>query len=381
MAAFPDRAELLQAQSYGFDDPEEFDAKTSDADVKADIMQEALSEDANSFITVHRILSAGNMPEEFIGRYPVDKYDYGQLLDILATQYGGGDYRIRLYVKGRLKKGGNKLVPIASAIKKESQQPSGASEAAGILSTVLDRLETNNARMMQMMQQQITVRPSGDNEEAFLNKMLLYKQLFAQEPRSAGGFADILATVEGLKTLGIQIGNQEESDGSFTKIAAQFAPIAVAMLNNVQSHPVPNQPVQPVSSTTTVNRRRKVNPDPKVVNPKPQSEEEKMQLAIKMGVAHLIKLAQTNTDPGTAAETVLANMTEEQALAVFSQPDTLEKLIHIDRRVDPHQDWFIDLGEHIKAILGLDSTVSDQYSDLPDDSESDTVTDTTQLDE
>ena len=55
-------------------------------------------------------------------------------------------------------------------------------------------------------------------------------------------------------------------------------------------------------------------------------------------------------------------MVPENVLSNFiGGPDSVKKLAQIDPRVQQYAPWFIQLGEHIKAMLGMPSTVGDLY--------------------
>lgn len=308
----------------------------TNSDDKIDAMRNALNTDPEAFITVHRSLGGGNSPEEYVKRFPADKFDFGQLQDYLQVNYGHGDYRIRLYAHGKLVS--NRLISIANTVKKDVVN-NQTGETAGILATVLERMEANNARMMQMMQHMT----QPQDESATLQKMLLYKQLFST-PSNGGGLSQITETLSVLKELGLQIGGAEKEDSGFTNLLEKMTPVIANVMTQPRTHaPQPNnqQPKQ----------------EPKNVNIS--------QMQIVLGT--LIKAASKNSNQMTYAEWLLDQIPEEIIRDRIMQEGALESLITYAPTVGQYRPWFDTLIEHLKAQFGLPSKVSDLYHDDIDD--------------
>lgn len=323
------------------DDFNDAPEQLSDAEEKAALLQEALSEDAGSFITCHRVVGSGNIPEEFVARFQADKYDYAQILEYLKENYGGGEYRLRLYVKGRLRKGGNKLIQIANAIPKQKDQVDNT------LSIVMQQMEKMNNQIVAILKDKQT---GGNSRMEMMQEMMMMKQLFAPSERgggrSVGGIGDILDMVEGLKALGIQVGNQpiEQEPG-----LSRLFDIATPLIQKAMESPTPVPVVrQPVLSN-------------------PQPREPNMNQMIAIGLIPLIKAAAKNSDPASYAPMVLDNVDEANLHKFFNSPTGMADLIKIQPNIANHLAWFELLGEHVKAHLGLPSKVDHLYDDEEDD--------------
>lgn len=320
------------------DDFNDAPEQLSDAEEKAALLQEALSEDAGSFITCHRVVGSGNIPEEFVARFQADKYDYAQILEYLKENYGGGEYRLRLYVKGRLRKGGNKLIQIANAIPKQKDQTDTT------LSIVMQQMEKMNQQMLTIMKDKQT---GGNSRMEMMQEMMMMKQLFAPTERgggrSVGGIGDILDTVEGLKALGIQVGNQpiEQEPG-----LSRLFDLATPLIQKAMESPTPVPVVQQA---------------PLLSNPQPRQPTMNQMIAI--GLIPLVKAAAKNSDPALYAPMVLDNVDEANIRRFFNSPTGMADLIKIQPNIANHLAWFELLGEHVKAHLGLPSKVDHLYED------------------
>jgi hypothetical protein len=327
-------AELLLAERDDTEIIDFFDTNTgtgkntTEATEKAEALADALKDADDAYITIHKS-SGGNLPEEFVSRVPADKFDVGQIQEYLLTHYGGGDYRVRLYLNKKIKQ--NKLFSIATPIDKTGTTPAG--EAAGILSVVLNRLESQQKQMMMLMQQSQTP-PTSRTE--FFQELILMKQIFGNDGGNKSTINELLGTIEALKTLGIQVGNQsekEESDG-FGTLLEKMAPLVEAAVSH------PRQPTE----------EQKVN------------QMNMMQSAIlKAKIEPFIKAAIKNSDPAIYADMLCDQMDEAQIKGYLLAPDSMDKLMTIDKRLPALRPWFELLVEHVKACLGMESTVSGLY--------------------
>lgn len=327
---------------------------STDAQSKAESLSNALKDDPESFVTIHRILGAGNMPEQYCTRFPADKFDIGQIQQMLASDYGAGDYRIRIYIKGRVK--GNKLLAIAGKIdnKKEVSQ---TGEAASILETVLNRMEANNRQMLQMLQQ----NAQPQDRSAMLQEMLLFKQLFSSDkPAQSGGLGQISETIELLRSLGMNVGHtlDQPKEEGFTDLIDKMSPLLEAAINSQNK---PANPPQP-----------KINPE--LARQNQMNLMQKMMLKAKL--EPFLKAAAKNSDHVVYAEMLIDQVDEKTVLEYANNPNVLGELIKAEPRIAQFKPWFLDLLEHVRAMLGLPS----KFSHLYDDDES-AINDTSNLDE
>jgi hypothetical protein len=335
-----------EVQLVEFDTP--IDQPHTDADDKADDLISALKDDKEAFANVMRQPFGGNSRMEFVDRIPADKYDYGQLMHYLATTYGGGDYRIMVYANGKLK--ANKLQTIAAKVKPDKGGVTAGGEAANILATVLQQIEANNARMMQMMQQMAA--PANSRAE-MLQEMLLYKQLF---DKPSGGLGELTQAITALKELGVPIGNtiEHEKEEGFGSLLEKMTPAIEALVTANNRMP----PVDPQKA-----RQSQMNMLQKV--------------ALKAKLEPFIKASIKKSAPEVYAEMLVDQMDEATLKQYIASPTAIDDLCKLDERIGVNREWFILLGEHVKAMLGMTSTVSDLY----DDEESDITIETPEGDD
>lgn len=327
-----------EVQLIEFDTP--IDQPHTDAETKTDDLVNALKDDKEAFVNVQRQPFGGNTRMEFVERIPADKFDYGQLLHYLGTTYGGGDYRLMVYANGKLK--GNKLQTIAAKVKPDKQGVTAGGEAANILATVLQQIEANNARMMQMMQQMNV--PQRSNTE-ILQEMLLYKQLFASD-RPSGGLGELTQAIAALKELGVPMGNtiEHEKEEGFGDLLTKMTPAIEAIV-------AANSRMPPIDTQKA--RQSQMNMIQKV--------------ALKSKLEPFIKASIKKSAPEVYAEMLVDQMDEATLKQYIASPTAIDDLCKLDPRIVTNRDWFVLLGEHVKAQLGMPSTVSDLYDDEDSD--------------
>ena len=340
-----------------FEDDAGDDAPMSDADLKSALLVEALNEDAQSFISVNRVVASGNMPEEYVARFPADKYDYGQVMEHLRLHFGGGEYRLRLYAKGRLRKGGNKLVTIAHPQKLQVENNDNTT-----LQIVMAQMEKMNVQIVEVLKDK---NGGGSSRMEMMQELMMMKQVFSSE-KSGGGMGEIISVISSLKELGINIGSvAEPEEKGFSHLLEMAAPVFAQAL-------APREP--------QVQQYRQ-NPAPQLAQqhqqqPPTQNKGEKMNMMIAMGLVPLINAAKKNAPPENYAPMVIDNVPEEKLRQFFNTPTGMSELIKIKPEIANYLDWFKLLGEHVKANLGLPSTVDDLYYDEGDDSVIENLTET-----
>jgi len=100
---------------------------------------------------------------------------------------------------------------------------------------------------------------------------------------------------------------------------------------------------------------RKQNP----INDRKEPETENMIL--KMGIEMLLAYARQGSVHDQAIDLIWSQVPESQIKSFLCQPDSIEKLIAINKGVAEYKDWFVNLGEHMKASLGMESKYAADY--------------------
>lgn len=340
------RAEFLPAEvtDVHFETPDQ--EELTEAQKRTDALQEALTEDSEAFITIHQHpTGSGTTGGVFVDRIPADKYDHGELLIFLKQNYGPGDYRVRLYAKGKLK--ANTLLSIAKPSQNAgngSQQITPGGDAAHLFNQMLQPLRETQAQLVQFMQQQKAPDPTANMMQT-LQMLAMFKEVLGggQQTNSLSQLKDALAIVAEIK--GETIEGEKDEGGGFTEMVKALAP---ALAAGMQQTKQPQQPYQP-------------NPAPKPAQGNPQN------MMLLNGLKMLIGAAAKKADPGTYANMV---MDFAPAETIEKYCTSVEAFAGLMKQAGPqainYAGWFEDLRQHLLAQLGHPSKYSDLYGD-PDD--------------
>ena len=323
----------------------------TEAEAKTQSIQDALNEDPEAFLNVSRQIGSGKTSMEVVGRFPADKDDYGQLQAHLQENFGAGDYRIMLYVKGRVR--ANKLLTIAQPLK-----PANVStQQDNVTMLILNQLEKMQNQIVSIMQEKQT---GGNSRMEFMQELMMMKQIFSSDNKPSSGIKDIVDTIGSLKELGLNIGGViEPEEKGFGDLLALAAPV----LQNITA-----PQAAPAYQPNPIAQKPQLTPE--------QKEAQKMNMMLRLGIGQLIAGAKRNSPHDTYATLVIDNIPEAQIMAFFNSPTGFADLVKIAPEVANHSAWFGELAEHIKAQLGLPSRVSDLYDDADSDSVAETDSET-----
>ena len=332
----------------------EYETSPSYQPTTSDLMTEQLAEALNDVsgsatVSLYRQRGSGKEGLNFLDSFPSDKYKPDEIYLLLRDKYGTGDYRVQLRENGKLRS--NRLVSV--------EAPNIVSRGtndnlSGVAEQMMAQIQRQNEMIAQLFQQ----KPQENSEQKFLEKMLVYKQLFDNGPSKSGGIQEILHTVSGLKELGINVGgintNDDKEDG-FGDMLEKATPILTTLLSQNQSRPAQQQ--RPQQRPT----QYKPNPAPR--------EDNSMSLKLKIGVATLVKAAKNNSPREMYADLIVDAVSENDIKNFLLNKDSFEKLKGVNREVEPYKEWFEDLAEHLKGMFGLESKYAEDYQDLQSDSE------------
>lgn len=88
----------------------------------------------------------------------------------------------------------------------------------------------------------------------------------------------------------------------------------------------------------------------------------------KQGITFLLNGAKTNSDAGMYAELVIGQMGAAQVKNFLMMGDAgTKQLRSMFPEINQHATWFTNLFEHLKAQVGLPSSVDSEYDDLTND--------------
>lgn len=131
-------------------------------------------------VTVHYLSQGQGSAEVSCGRYPADKYDLAELVEVIRTTHAvklhpgrEGDYRIRMWIKGQRGNVGNRLetilAPEAATALPSAQAMSNVDPA---LVGIIREMRADTLRMQEQMTAAINAqRQGGDSFAATLERM------------------------------------------------------------------------------------------------------------------------------------------------------------------------------------------------------------------
>lgn len=296
-----------------------------------DVLGELNDDTDDSEIKVYKQSDLGGKSSmSYIASFPVDKYSVSELQEFLRQNYGGGDYRIHVRQGGKVR--ANKLLSIESPKVAPVPGVSPIGEASNILATVLERMEKQNQMILQLVQG--NQQPQQSRMD-MLNEMLLFKQLFDNGNSGGNAFQQMRDMMGFLSEMGVTINGQaqEKDEPGFADLLDKFSPVIAAAMS---------QPQQTARK-----------PDPMFAQ----------KMMLKSGLAQLMRAAAKNSARETYAEMLLDQLDENVVREFITDPGAFEKVIKIEPKAAHYRAWFLDLAEHVKAALGMQS----QYADLYDD--------------
>lgn len=307
---------------------------------KLDEILEGLNTSGESaYIALYRQPGTGKESLIFLKKFPADKFDgMEDILEYLSTHHGTGDFRIQVRVNGRL--AANNLVSVEASEAPSPQISSGD----GATSALLAQIEKQNQMIAGLYQQMASAqRPDDASEEKFLQKMLMYKQLFGAQ--QSGGVGQIMETVGLLKEIGVNVGGiAEEKEEGFGDILKNALPLLQTAISQPQPQPQNQHQHQPQRNPSE----------------RPEMRDNMLKMQIKMAVDMAVKNAARGGDPATFADMCDAQL-GVNAVKLVNDPTVLDTLKAYNPGVSQHEQWFSDVIEHVKAINGLPSRFSSEY--------------------
>lgn len=362
-------------------DFEMVDEKKRGDDVFEDFIS-SMKDDTSLYVNVSREIT-GYRDKVFLDKFPIDMYEYGDLLKHIRDSYGSGNYRIQVYGPGGLQKGGNKLVRIEAPMKEKLESVPGA-ENNQMLALVMQQMEDMNNKFMAVLSSQ---RNDEDAEMKFLEKMKTYRDVFgyggnggaaapAQNQSGVDGLIETLGQVEKLKGL---LGNDQESaEPGFGKLGE--------MASTLITKAIESKPQEVPANVAPLGRRplgaqRLRNPIDKPVMPTPEQDQaikqeienrevkkgddQEMNMLLNMGLSELLRRANIGEDPGDCVDMIFNAIDEDKIKAFLLEEGALDRLFAMKPEMVDVKDWVMDLVEHVKACFHMESKFEQEYPDHP----------------
>lgn len=355
-------------------DPDE-PQKTSADEALDDFMSKSRAVGATAKITVNKLSNGVNSAETFCAYYPVDKYDYFELLEVIRDTWGAGDYRLYCTIKGKKGVLQNEFISIAPAIR-PNNLPSVIQKAdnTDLLSVMLSAIQESNNKVIEAMQS------GGSNRQQFLQELLLYKQIFdggAQPKQSIlSGVKEMAETMAILRELG---GGESKESGMMDlaiEAVKGLTPVAAALMTQRAAHPPAShrqRPQRPKPTPAPSDKQgQTIDSQPIETNPRTEPTQEPTQEPImqhyKSQLEQLCTLLNfSQPDPAefaTQLDDGLETDAQVEALGVLLESENpLAELQKVCPNVAKHSEWFGDLIEHLRAMAGMPSKYADEYAE------------------
>jgi hypothetical protein len=361
------------------------DDEQTDAEKKTDAFREALSEDSEAYVNVGRQRYGGKGPLEIIGNFPADKYDFQQLQTMLIADWGPGDYRCKLYSKGRVR--ANKLISIASPLRKNNNDNSPG-EMASVLETVLTRMDNMQQTMVNTMQHNNA--PAKTTIE-MLQEMKLMNEIMnpngAQQVAPVNPMKDMLENMTAIKELTNLFGDNGGNSGGtdFGELAGMASKLLGKAIDEpaqtVQHAPIPAPvPLQPVVKENPLPFKRPVRPvGHRALAPEPTPEQiAAMQVAVnennklddndmmlQMGLHAILRKIKQGVDAGDICAFIFESIPEAKIKDYLMRDDSLDHIFKLKEELREHKPFLLDVIEHIKACFHMPSKFEQDYPDHP----------------
>ena len=313
---------------------------------------DGLTGSSGAYVNIYR-LSQGK-PDAYLIRLAPEDFS----IESVKQQYGGGVYRIRAYRRNELRQSRifrNDIITIAEE-KQAEKAPTLAAPAPDVASALIASLQDGFSRLGAMI---LEARPQPETEERMLQKMMLYKQLFAVAPvgpvsppmtEMLGAVKEVLALSNTMREYGGGEGGGPDSMSVLMKAMDTFGK---PLLDGIVAAQSQAQPAQVIDAGQML-------PAPVAPAAQPQGED-MVKMMAKMYLGELCNVASKKADPGLYADVVMDRVPEDALAELVMPADWLEKMIAIQPLVALHRGWFMQLREIVHQEL-----TAPEEADIPD---------------
>lgn len=300
--------------------------------------------------TVHVTQFQDNGMEAHIWRGDPADYD----LESLAKKFGSGQYRVKVYVRdpntGKKPQRANrviawKLTPDEDARIKQGLNavpPLSAPTPAPLLTADAIALAVKNALPAPVVAPQI-------NPMELMKSIGEVMRSFAPQPQQNSVspmevmrlFANVMR--ESRDAEPIERGVNAGPGDIFLRLIDKFAPLFEKTLaGQASATPQLNAPAQTGQP------------------PQPQlTEQDEMNLRLKMGLAFLVAQAEAGNDATTYADVVLDNVPDEALEALAKNENWFDELSAVEPKIRQHRQWFVTLMNEVREALKDEETDDD----------------------
>lgn len=318
---------------------------TAHDDALEEFLHNSKAVGSDAVIIVRKVQDSGNpnSTTSFCGQFPVDKYDYFALQNIIKLKWGGGDFRLFVSAvkNGKRKLMQNQLITIEAD--NEPQKSGENSEVVALLREVLNRQSPPPA--------QSTTGVIGQVKE-----MAELMALLRPTPEPARNpMKEFMETMGMMQSLGFMPGGAttEEINPMWASLAQALPTLISGAMENKQRPPVIHR--NPVNTK------------------KPSTKQDDKNSMIVQYLKHLEEYVFNNIPTETVADTIAERAPNFDALmSIVSRDDFITKYTASGFWAE-HRDWLVDVREWLLAHDEKPSKYSDQFSDTPEPPDSGSI--------
>ena len=315
---------------------------------------DGLTGSKGAYVNIYRL--AHGKPDAYLVRLAPEEFS----VENVKQQYGGGVYRIRVYQrndKNQSRIARTHIITIAEE-KQSAKIPALAAPAPDVTSALIASLQDGFSRLGTMI---LEARPQPESEERMLQKMMLYKQLFAVAPvgpvsppmtEMLGAVKEVLALSNTMREYGGGDGGGPDSMSVLMKAMDTFGKPLLEGIVAAQSQAQPGQVIEAGQMLSA----------PVAPAAQPQGDD-MVKMMAKMYLAELCNVASKKADPGLYADVVMDRVPEDALAELVMPADWMEKMIAIQPLVALHRGWFMQLREIVYQEL-----TAPEEADIPDNS-------------
>lgn len=279
----------------------------------------------------------------FAGAYLPSEFS----IERVQSDYGPGDYQVRVYVPGGLKT--RQDITIAAPKNVQAAQPAPALETQKIVETMQSGFQQLGQMFAQSIAALVQNQPKPKTTLETLQEFQLMKEVFG--PAQSAPAQDPMAMITAALELSEKIRPREGEPSAgeiILKAVENFAPT----INNMMAQAQANRPPAMMPHAPMI---------PAIPGPStpPQSApEEDMNLTMKIYARTLITAAQNGADPETYANNILDLLPEETILEFVNRPDWFGEVVKALPEAAPVAAWFAELKTAILELTKPETVAS-----------------------
>lgn len=344
-----------------------------------------LGGETDAEMRIYKQPGRGNAKLAYIFTCAPGDYSYGELLDRIKREYGGGEYRMHVRQDKRLII--NRQFSVAEAIDNNASADKNMELMQSRFENKLEKMQSDNMRMFERLIDNLSHSekgPSGlEMQQNMFSMMLQAKELFSESVPKSNPIKDLKELMEFQNQMRESMPSDREPGSADILINAlsQFGPAFKQLLDKNQGQqgmpgmppqnpnvplPSPNpEPQQNHAGNHAGNGAQKPQDNPELENMKPFLQH----------IQVLFLAASQNADPVTYANVIIdfADDSQLEMLQEFLTPDNaIEKIPANFPATKQYFDnpetlaWFHELRRELLSLL---ADTGNDYPDLPDNPE------------